>query len=306
MSHPQNLQEVIAICNTNKRKVEAFLNGLPHEITDAPSTPQNWAVRDHLSHLATWSKWMIAILRKQVAWDVINIPSVVTDVERRNFDDINAFIYDHNKHLSHEDAYDYWQATHAELIQVLKTFTYEELGKPYGEYQPHEAHRKSAQYPLYSFLGGGVYDHYLEHLPWMQALARAYQPITVNHLAIVVEKIEAALPFWRDALGLPLGEEKDVPSEAVQIAFLNAGEAHIELVQPTTEDSGIAQYLAKKGSGMHHVCFEVNDIVASLAHMTQHGITLINAEPKERDGRKYAFIHPKSTGGVLVELYERL
>jgi len=130
--------------------------------------------------------------------------------------------------------------------------------------------------------------------------------IKINHLAIVVENIDSSLPFWRDALGLPLGETKDVLQEEVTIAFLEAGEAHIELVQPTTEESGIAKYLAKKGAGMHHLCFEVEDIAQALQHMQAKGVALINEEARERDGRKYAFIHPKSTGGVLVELYETL
>jgi methylmalonyl-CoA/ethylmalonyl-CoA epimerase len=130
--------------------------------------------------------------------------------------------------------------------------------------------------------------------------------IKLNHLAIVVENIEDALPFWRDALGLPMGEIQNVPQEEVKVAFLNSGESHVELVQPTSAESGIGKYLAKKGQGMHHVCFEVDDIVAALAQMKVKGVELINEEAKEQDGRKYAFIHPKSTGGVLVELYELL
>lgn len=130
--------------------------------------------------------------------------------------------------------------------------------------------------------------------------------ITINHVAIVVDDLQAALGFWRDALGLPFDAVQDVPSEQVQIGFLEAGDSHIELVQPTSDDSGIAKYLAKKGAGMHHICFEVEDIVAALAHMQAQGIELINETPRERAGRRYAFIHPKSTGGVLVELYERL
>ncbi|MGB7342102.1 MAG: methylmalonyl-CoA epimerase [Phototrophicaceae bacterium] len=128
--------------------------------------------------------------------------------------------------------------------------------------------------------------------------------IKINHIAIVVENIDESLPFWRDALGLQMGERQDVPQEAVQVAFLNVGDSHLELVQPTSDDSGIASYLAKKGQGMHHICFEVENIDVALAKMTASGIELINDTPRERDGRKYAFVHPKSTGGVLVELYE--
>lgn len=130
--------------------------------------------------------------------------------------------------------------------------------------------------------------------------------IKINHIAVVVENIDTSLTFWRDALGLPMGEIKDVAQEEVKVAFLDVGESHIELVQPTTENSGIAKYLAKKGSGMHHICLEVEDIVSALQQMSEKGIELINETHRERDGRKYAFIHPKSTGGVLVELYEIL
>ncbi len=130
--------------------------------------------------------------------------------------------------------------------------------------------------------------------------------IKINHIAVVVNNIEDSLGFWRDALGLPMGKVQEVPQEAVQIAFLEAGDSHIELVSPTTEDSGIAKYLAKKGQGMHHICFEVEDISLALNQMREKNIELINEEARERDGRKYAFIHPKSTGGVLVELYETL
>jgi methylmalonyl-CoA/ethylmalonyl-CoA epimerase len=130
--------------------------------------------------------------------------------------------------------------------------------------------------------------------------------ITINHVAIVVEDMENAMSFWRDALGLNMGKIQNVPQEEVQVAFFDTGESHIERVQPTSDDSGIAKYLAKKGSGIHHICLEVDDIQNALATMQTKGIELINETPRERDGRKYAFIHPRSTGGVLVELYERL
>jgi len=129
--------------------------------------------------------------------------------------------------------------------------------------------------------------------------------IKINHLAVVVEDVEQSLAFWRDGLGLAIGGDvEDVPAEEVKVAFLNLGESHIELVQPTTEDSGIAKYLAKRGQGMHHICLEVDDIVAKLQELSDKGYDLINDTPRERDGKKYAFVHPKSTGGVLLELYE--
>ncbi len=130
-------------------------------------------------------------------------------------------------------------------------------------------------------------------------------PTAINHVAIVVEDLEAALAFWRDALGLPLTHTEDNATEAVRIAFLPLGGGAIELLEPTSEDSGIARYLAKRGPGMHHLCFEVEDIEAAMDRLTEHGAEMLNPTPRLRDdGTRYAFVHPRSAGGVLVELYE--
>lgn len=128
----------------------------------------------------------------------------------------------------------------------------------------------------------------------------------IDHVAIVVEDLDAALSFWRDAMGLPLTKTEENPGENVTIGFLPIGESEIELLQPTDPDSGIGKYLAKRGQGMHHVCVEVDDIDATIARLTEHGVEMINAEPRVRDdGTRYAFVHPKSALGVLVELYEK-
>jgi methylmalonyl-CoA/ethylmalonyl-CoA epimerase len=127
----------------------------------------------------------------------------------------------------------------------------------------------------------------------------------INHIAILVDDLEATLKFWRDALGMEMTHIKDIPAEAAQIAFLPSGDSEIELVKPTTTDSGLAQYLEKRGPGMHHICLEVDDLPGMLAQLKARGIRLINEEPKvSADGKKYAFIHPKSANGVMVELYE--
>jgi len=127
----------------------------------------------------------------------------------------------------------------------------------------------------------------------------------INHVAVVVEDMEKSLAFWRDALGIELRELRDVPAEKSRVAFLPLAGAEVELVRPTTDDSGIAKYLAKRGPGMHHLCLEVDDIQGMLAQLKARNIRLINEEPRlAADGKKYAFIHPESTGGVLVELYQ--
>lgn len=127
----------------------------------------------------------------------------------------------------------------------------------------------------------------------------------VNHVAVVVEDMEKSLLFWRDALGIQLHELRDVPAEQSQVAFLPVAGAEVELVMPTTSDSGIAKYLAKRGAGMHHLCLEVDDIEGMMSQLKTKNIRLITEEPRTAaDGKKYAFIHPESTGGVLVELYQ--
>lgn len=130
-------------------------------------------------------------------------------------------------------------------------------------------------------------------------------PIKINHVAVVVPDVTTALKFWQDALGLPLNHTERNEGEAVEIAFLPLGEGEIELIAPITEDSGVAKFLAKKGAGLHHLCIEVEGIEAVAAQIKASGAELINDAPKTRpDGTRYLFVHPKSTGGVLLELYE--
>ena len=127
----------------------------------------------------------------------------------------------------------------------------------------------------------------------------------INHIAVVVDDMEKSLSFWRDALGVDVHELREVPAEKSQVAFLPLAGSEIELVKPTSDDSGIAKYLAKRGPGMHHLCVEVDDIKGMLAQLKSKGIRLINEEPRvAADGKKYAFVHPESTSGVLVELYQ--
>ena len=127
----------------------------------------------------------------------------------------------------------------------------------------------------------------------------------VDHIAVVVADLEEAKGFWVDALGLELERVDSVPEEGVDIAFLPVGDSEIELLQPTDPESGVAKYLVKRGPGMHHLCFEVDDIEATLHRLRAAEIPLITETAKMNgEGKKYAFVHPKGTGGVLVELYE--
>src|SRR5437868_15476298 len=102
----------------------------------------------------------------------------------------------------------------------------------------------------------------------------------INHVAVVVENMEKALSFWRDALGMELHGLREVPAERSQVAFLPLPGSEVELVQPTTDDSGIAKYLAKRGPGMHHICLEVEDIEGMMTHFKSKGRRRINEEAR--------------------------
>jgi methylmalonyl-CoA/ethylmalonyl-CoA epimerase len=129
--------------------------------------------------------------------------------------------------------------------------------------------------------------------------------LKIDHLALLVDDLDSALDFWHAALGLQASQLSDVPAEQAQIAFLPVGDSLIELLRPTTDDSGLKRYLDKRGPGMHHICLQVDDIAGFLAHLKAKGVQLINEEPRlGEDGRKYAFVHPKSAHGVMIELYE--
>jgi methylmalonyl-CoA/ethylmalonyl-CoA epimerase len=127
----------------------------------------------------------------------------------------------------------------------------------------------------------------------------------IDHIAVVVDNIETSLAFWRDALGMEMTHLEEVKEQESIVAFLPTGGSEVELVKPTTETSGVAKYLAKRGPGMHHICLEVDNLEAMLADMKAKGVKLINeTSTLGAGGKKIAFIHPSSAIGVLVELYQ--
>jgi len=126
----------------------------------------------------------------------------------------------------------------------------------------------------------------------------------INHVAIAVADMDSALDFWQKIMGIELNHIEDIPSQKARVAFLSVGDIEVELVEPTVDDSGTAKFIRDHGPGMHHLCFEVEGLEAMLEGMKSRGVRLINEEPVDMKDRRLAFIHPKSTGGVLVELYE--
>ena len=127
----------------------------------------------------------------------------------------------------------------------------------------------------------------------------------IAHIGIAVRQLEPALKFYRDRLGLTHLESKEISARGLHIAFLQAGEALIELLAPLHDDSEVSRFLEKRGEGVHHICFEVGDIRAKLGDLADQGVHLVNAEPSiGAEGCPVAFLHPRSCNGVLVELLE--
>ncbi len=128
----------------------------------------------------------------------------------------------------------------------------------------------------------------------------------IQHLGIAVGSIDQALEFWRDGLGLDLKEIEVVEDQGVRVAMLPIGESRIELLEPTGEETPVGKFIAKRGAGIHHLCVEVEDVAAKLADLKAKGVRLIDEQPRiGAGGALVAFVHPASTGGVLIELTQR-
>jgi len=130
----------------------------------------------------------------------------------------------------------------------------------------------------------------------------------IDHVAIVVRELESALRFYRDTLGVAPSRVIDFPREGVKIAFLplgGPGGSEIELLEPTDPAGGVARFLEKHGEGMHHICLEVEDIDEALAELTAAGAAVLDTTPRPTAEGRGIFLHPKGTGGVLLELVQR-
>ncbi len=126
----------------------------------------------------------------------------------------------------------------------------------------------------------------------------------IDHLGIAVRSLDKALEFYRQ-LGLTVSARETVEHEKVQVAMLPAGGPRIELLEPSEEDSVIGRFLAKHGEGLHHIAFLVPDLAASVATLKQSGARLMGEPQRGAGGHLYVFVHPSSTGGVLIELIQQ-
>lgn len=128
----------------------------------------------------------------------------------------------------------------------------------------------------------------------------------IDHIGIAVNDIESALNFYRDALGLELAEIEVVEEQKVRVAFLPISGGELELLETTEKDGPIAKHIEKNGEGIHHIALRVENLEESLAELKSKGIQLIHEKPRKgAGGAKIAFLHPKATGGLLLELCER-
>lgn len=128
----------------------------------------------------------------------------------------------------------------------------------------------------------------------------------LHHVGIVVPSIAAALPFYRDTLGLEAGEAREMPDQAVRIVFIGSGAGRIELLEPLDDVSGVARFLAQRGRPtLHHVCFAVDDVARVLDDLAASGTELIDREPRRGAEGMVAFLHPRAADGVLIELIDR-
>jgi len=128
----------------------------------------------------------------------------------------------------------------------------------------------------------------------------------LHHVGVVVPSLADAVPFYRDTLGYAVSPEHDVADQRVRVVLATRGDSRIELLQPTDATSGIARFLAERGRAtMHHLCFEVDDLGATLGRLAASGVELIDRAPRRGVEGMVAFVHPRASGGVLVELLER-
>jgi methylmalonyl-CoA/ethylmalonyl-CoA epimerase len=130
-------------------------------------------------------------------------------------------------------------------------------------------------------------------------------PSKVDHLGIAVHSLEEASRLYRDILGLKCGGAEEIPDQEVRVMFFQIGEVRIELLEPTTDDSPIAKFLVKRGPGLHHIAYLVDDLAATLTALKSAGVRLIDEAPRVgAHGMRIAFAHPQSTNGILTEFCE--
>jgi methylmalonyl-CoA/ethylmalonyl-CoA epimerase len=128
----------------------------------------------------------------------------------------------------------------------------------------------------------------------------------IDHLGIAVHSISDSLTFYRETLGLEAAETENVEDQGVRVALLPIGESRIELLEPFSEETPVGRFIARRGEGLHHICYEVDDLISKLDELRSRGVRLLEGYPRRgAEGKLVAFLHPASAHGVLVELVEK-
>jgi methylmalonyl-CoA/ethylmalonyl-CoA epimerase len=128
----------------------------------------------------------------------------------------------------------------------------------------------------------------------------------IDHLGIAVRSISDSLAFYREALGLELAGTETIEDQGVQVALLPVGESRIELLEPFSEETPVGRFIARRGEGLHHICYEVDDLASKIDELRSRGVRLLDGYPRRgAEGKLVAFLHPASAHGVLVELVEK-
>jgi methylmalonyl-CoA/ethylmalonyl-CoA epimerase len=141
----------------------------------------------------------------------------------------------------------------------------------------------------------------------MQLSAKTIDMEKIEHLGIAVKDLDTSIPLFEQLLGTPCYKTEEVTSEAVKTAFFKVGESKIELLEASNDNSPISKFIAKKGEGIHHIAFDVDDIQAEMKRLAALGFELLNEQPKKgADNKLVCFVHPKTTNGVLVELCQSI
>ena len=127
----------------------------------------------------------------------------------------------------------------------------------------------------------------------------------IDHVGVAVEDLDSALALYEGTFGMPVAHRETVSDQGVEAVLLDVGDGHVELLRPLGEDTAVGRFLARRGPGLHHVAYRVDDIDAALAQLREHGVELIDSEPRTGiRASRVAFLHPRATGGVLTEIVE--
>ena len=127
----------------------------------------------------------------------------------------------------------------------------------------------------------------------------------IDHVGVAVEDLDSALALYEGTFGMPVAHRETVSDQGVEAVLLDVGDGHVELLRPHGEDTAVGRFLARRGPGLHHVAYRVDDIDAALAQLREQGVELIDSEPRTGiRASRVAFLHPRATGGVLTEIVE--